>query len=148
MVAGIGFTLWTFVIKQPYVYNKANILVESGEYYKGYELYASLGEYKDSSDQSVESYIQFLELDASSSFLIDGYQWLLDRGYPQEKVFESFAKVLAITDVEEDQIAGLRWLDSKGYVEAKERIYGIANEMVEDGRFYEWIRALYLAWRV
>jgi|GEM_PF-3390432 len=157
VLGGIGYTVWTTVLEDIYLYGKAKNLVASGNYYQGYTIYAGLGGYKDSKDQSLEALRTILESDNSSGIgllvtpkpvntiskitklteqRITGYQWLLRSGYPQVKVFESFAMVLARTPSEEDRTAGWRWLDSQGYVEAKPSLYKIARGMVEAGRYY------------
>lgn len=123
-------------------YGMSQDLVVEGRYYQGYELYASLGDYKDSKGQSVEAYRGFLEMDSSTKLRIVGYQWLLDRGYPQEKVFDSFAKVLATTEVEEDRLVGWKWLETKGYAEAKEGIYELGNTFIESGDPYHGYQSL------
>ncbi|NCB20153.1 MAG: DUF1566 domain-containing protein, partial [Bacteroidia bacterium] len=65
------------------------------------------------------------------------YQRLLDNSVPKEAVFASYFKFLeSVTDLDA-LLEGYRWLESKGYENAKESMYTLAGEMVIDARYLD-----------
>ena len=129
------------------LYKIAQNMVMGGRYYKGYELYASLGGYEDAQGRSLEGYIQYLEAESfdtnlSNISLIEGYQWLLDNGYPQGKIYNSFQRTLATINSVKEQIEGWRWLETKGYSGAKEGLYDLGNALIALGDLYNGYEAL------
>lgn len=71
IVGAAGFLLWNTVLEDMYVYDKAQKSLQAGQSFEAYQLYASLGDYKNSREQSLEAYREFLELDSSALLMID-----------------------------------------------------------------------------
>ena len=126
-----------------YLYQLAKDMVKAGRLYDGYTIFASLDDYKDASEQSLKTYAEYLEINAGKGFSIEGFQRLLENGYPNEKVFDSFRRVLAGVSSLDDRLNGLRWLEKMGYEETSEDLYKLANEMIQEGRLIDGYEILH-----
>jgi uncharacterized repeat protein (TIGR02543 family) len=128
---------WFSILKPMEDYKKATMFFEQGQYFEAFSAYKALGDYQDSGAQSLNAYLKYLETDAPENTRLIGYQRLLDNSFPKEAVFASYSKVLNATTDLDVKLKGYRWLESKGYKNAKESMYTLAGEMVSNGRFLD-----------
>ncbi|NLV29279.1 MAG: InlB B-repeat-containing protein, partial [Erysipelotrichaceae bacterium] len=135
VIGGISYSPLKTVFERMHVYNNAQKAMQSGQYWEACELYDSLGDYKDARALCLEAYRANLELIPSAKDRITGYQWLLGNGYPKEKIFDSFIRMLASITAENDRIAGWRWMNDIGYEKAKAELFEIAVAMVNNGHY-------------
>lgn len=133
-IAGMS---WNFIFKPAEEYKKANMLFAQGQYFEAFSAYKVLGNFRNARVQSLEAYAEYLETESAEGFRVEGYDWLLENSYPKEVVFESFPKVLDATIDLDARLKGWIWLESKGYENAKERMYTLASDMVSNGRFLD-----------
>jgi uncharacterized repeat protein (TIGR02543 family) len=129
--------LWNYKLKPMNEYRVAQEYYKAGAYSKAHQAFEQLGDYKDAKQQSLDAYAEYLETESAEGFRVEGYDWLLDNSYPKEVVFESFPKVFDATIDLEARLKGWIWLESKGYENAKERMYTLASDMVSNGRFLD-----------
>ena len=127
--------LWHFVWKPMNEYRVADEYFQAGKYYQAYEDFDALGNYKDAKYKALDSYAAYIGTIPVDYFAIDMYRWLLDSGYPQEKVFATLVSVLDQTSDFDVLLKGYQWLLRNGY--PQESLYELAGGMVEKGRFFE-----------
>ena len=57
----VGALIYSIFLKTPFIYAKANKMLQVGQYESAIQLYGEIGDYKDSSDKLKEAELQYLE---------------------------------------------------------------------------------------